>query len=393
MEEIIIIRYGELSIKSKNKIDFINKLKQNIKKSLKEFIDLKYVTYHDHIEISNFLHEQKTEITEKIKIIFGISNFSWGWKLKKDFDYLEQNILQLLNYDKKLEKTFKMFVSRTDKKFIYDSQTVVKKLSSIILKNTNLKVDVQNPEISIYIKIKSKSVYLFDNKIEGAKGLPVGSSGRVLLLLSGGIDSPVAAYKLMKRGLEVIYLHFATPPVTSEEALNKVVKLVDALKVYNNYSSNLYTCNFLSLQNELMHISLESYRITLMRRMFLIIANKLAQKLDILVLGTGECLGQVASQTVASINVINAVSNVPILRPLIADDKNEIINIAKKIGTYDLSIMPFEDCCSLFVPKKPVTNPKEYIAQKIEAELNELINIEHLIDEICENITKVKKIG
>ncbi|MBE4703813.1 tRNA uracil 4-sulfurtransferase ThiI [Spiroplasma platyhelix] len=378
--KVIIIHYDELVLKGKVvRFNFIKQLKNNISNSLKEFDSLKYQSSFTHIEISNFKISEWEGIKEKLSQIFGISNFSLVSKFPKDFDLIKSSILDLIALEAMQVKTFKLMVKRNDKSFNFSSRAMIEELATIILTNTKLKVDVQNPELKIFLSVNTDAIYFYTNKVEGAKGLPVGSSGRILLLLSGGIDSPVAAWKLMKRGLEVIFLHFATPPVTSEEALNKVKDLIRILKPYNNNKSNLYICDFLTLQNELMHTSLSSYRITLMRRMFIKIANQLSDKLGIIAIATGESVGQVASQTLASINVINQVSNVPILRPLITDDKLEIINLATKINTYQTSILPFDDCCSLFVPKNPTTQPKLEIAQKLEQELQELINLEELI--------------
>lgn len=388
LTKVIIIHYDELVLKGKViRFNFIKQLKINITKNLKEFNNLQYKSNFTHIEISNFQIEQWERIKEKLTQIFGISNFSLVTKLPKNFDIIKSSILDLISKEIKAAKTFKLNVKRNDKSFNLSSRAMIEELAKIILSNTELKVDVKNPQLKIFLSINTDVIYLYTNKIEGAKGLPVGSSGKVLLLLSGGIDSPVAAWKLMKRGLEVNFLHFATPPVTSEAALNKVKNLIKILKPYNNNKTNLYICDFLGLQNELMHTSLPSYRITLMRRMFIKIANQLATNLEILAIATGESVGQVASQTLASLNVINQASKLPILRPLVTNDKLEIINIANKINTYQTSILPFDDCCSLFVPKNPTTQPKLAIAEKLEQELQELINIEDLIQTTVNKIS------
>lgn len=387
--KVIIIHYDELVLKGKVvRFNFIKQLKNNITHSLKEFDNLQYKSGFTHIEISNLKIEQWEAIKNKLSLIFGISNFALVSKFPKDFDLIKSSVLELISQEIKTAKTFKLNIKRNDKSFNYSSRAMIEELATIIIKNTNLKVDVLTPELKIFLSVNTDAIYFYTNKIEGAKGLPVGSSGKVLLLLSGGIDSPVAAWKLMKRGLEVNFLHFATPPVTSEEALEKVKKLIKILKPYNNNASNLYICDFLTLQNELMHTSIPSYRITLMRRMFIKIANQLADSLNIIAIATGESVGQVASQTLASINVINQISNLPILRPLITDDKLEIINLANKINTYETSILPFDDCCSLFVPKNPITQPKLATTQKLETELQEVINIEELISVTTKKINK-----
>lgn len=387
--KVIIIHYDELVLKSKIvRFNFIKQLKNNILKSLKEFENLKYRTLFNKFEISNFEIEDWEKIKEKLTKIFGISNFSLVYKFPKNFNLLKKSITNLIKEEYPEEKDFKLIVKRIDKSFNLTSRAITEELAKIILENTKLQVNVKSPKLKIYITINSDTIYYYTNKIEGAKGLPVGASGKVLLLLSGGIDSPVAAWKLMKRGLEVKFLHFTTPPVTSEESLNKVKNLIEILKPYNNNQGDLYICDFLAIQNELMHTSLSSYRITLMRRIFIKIANQLAEKLNIIAIATGESIGQVASQTLASINVINQASTMPILRPLITNDKLEIINLAIKINTYEISILPFNDCCSLFVPKKPVTQPKIEKAEKLEQELHELINLEELIKATTNKITK-----
>lgn len=386
----IIVRYDELVLKSKSvRFNFIRQLKNNIKKSLKNYPNLNYQTLYNHIEISNLDVEDWKIIKEKLIKVFGISNFSFVLKFPKDFSLIKNTILNLIEQENSQATNFKLFVKRNDKSFNLSSRTMIEELAKIILENTTLKVNVREPELKIFLDVSSDAIYYYTNKIEGAKGLPVGTSGRVLLLLSGGIDSPVAAWKLMKRGLEVSFLHFATPPITSKEAVKKVEDLIKILKPYNNNATNLYLCDFLALQNELMHASLPSYRITLMRRIFVKIANQLAESLGMIAIATGDAIGQVASQTLDSINVINQASTLPILRPLITDDKLEIINLATKINTYQTSILPFDDCCSLFVPKKPVTQPQLAVAHKLEQELQELINLEELISLTTKKITKI----
>lgn len=375
MIPIIIIRYGELTTKSKNRIDFIKQLKINIKYALHDYQAINIIHFHDHMELTNLTLELMTNVISILKQVFGISSLSPAFKISKNMEVLsEQVILLLLNQDLTNFKTFKLFVSRSDKNFLLKSEEIVKIIAAIILKKTNLQVSVTNPDLKINIKVNKNDIYLFTNKISGAGGFPVGISGKVLLLLSGGIDSPVAAYKLMKRGLQVQYLHFATPPFTLPTALKKVETLVQILAPYNAGSKNLYVCNFTNLQNELSHLQKESYRITLMRRMFMRIANLFAAKYKIQALATGEAIGQVASQTLASINAINVVSTLPVLRSLITEDKVDIINFAKKIGTYETSILPFADCCSLFVPKNPVTRPKIKTCEFLENSLQQLID-------------------
>lgn len=389
MIPIIIIRYGELTTKSKNRIDFIKQLKINIRYALSDYQEIKIIHFHDRIELTNLSFEIMNNIINILVKIFGISSLSPAFSIDKNMEVLSEKVMTLLlNKDLTNAKTFKLFVSRSDKSFPFHSEQIIKIIAAMILKETNLKVNVINPDLKINIKVNKEDIYLFANKIIGAGGLPVGSSGKVLLLLSGGIDSPVAAYKLMKRGLQVQYLHFATPPFTLPAALKKVETLIQILAPYNAGSKNLYVCNFTNLQNELTHLKKESYRITLMRRMFIRIANLFAEKYKIQALATGEALGQVASQTLASINAINIVARLPILRSLISEDKVDIINLAQKIGTYQTSILPFADCCSLFVPKNPVTQPKIKECEFLESELKQLIDWEQILINTFNEIEK-----
>jgi len=223
-------------------------------------------------------------------------------------------------------------------------------------------VDVHHPDLKIEIVIKKDHVDIFTSRIVALKGLPVGVSGTGLSLLSGGIDSPVASFLTMKRGMRVDYVHFMTPPHTSPEALKKVFSLAEQTAKYNYQQFNLYVVDFGLLLQELAHMPEQAYKITIMRRMFMRIANVICDHEGQQALITGESLGQVASQTIESMNVINAVSELAILRPVLTDDKEEIIEVSKKIGTYDISILPFDDVCSMFVPKNPVTKPKLYRA-------------------------------
>ncbi|WP_338982183.1 tRNA uracil 4-sulfurtransferase ThiI [Spiroplasma endosymbiont of Eupeodes luniger] len=362
MNDTILIRYGELSTKGKNRYLFINQLEKNLKAKLIAFKYLNIVATHSRMLI--YLNEHQTnlieieQITNIIRNTFGITSFSFSKQVIKDLNVIQKEILILIS---NLEfKSFKLDVNRIDKKFHCTSLEIINVIAGLILDyKKDCQVDLINPQLTIYLEIQIDNAFIMLNKITGLKGYPVGIAGKVLLLMSGGIDSPVSAYLLMKRGLEVHYLHFITPPYTKNESLQKVINLVKTLGVYGgNVASKLYICNFSSLQ--------PSYQITIMRRMFMRIANYLGRKLRIKILATGDSLGQVASQTIESLSVIADVSDMVILRPLITYDKNEIINIAKNINTYETSIIPFIDCCSLFVPQNPVIKPIIAIAKKQE---------------------------
>ncbi|WP_434329695.1 tRNA uracil 4-sulfurtransferase ThiI [Mycoplasma capricolum subsp. capricolum] len=371
----ILIRYGELTLKGNNRFQFIDKLISNIKFKLKQFNkeDIKFIKDHNSLTLE-IKDELEADVLKQLKTIFGIYSISIINYVNKDLDQIKKAVLEIAKNSK--AKTFKLEVSRKDKSFNYTSIELKHILASEILKNTNhLIVDVHNPELVIEIVVKKDHVDVFDNRIDGLKGLPVGISDKGLCLLSGGIDSPVSAFLTLKRGMQVDFIHFMTPPHTSHQALDKVFSLAKQLAKYNISNFKLHICNFNLLLQELQHLVDPSYKITIMRRMFLRIANIIAKNNNNKAIITGESLGQVASQTIQSINVINNVSDLPILRPVITYDKEEIIKIAKFIDTYQTSILPFDDVCSMFVPKNPIIKPKLNIAIKLEENIfwNELL--------------------
>lgn len=380
----ILVRYGELTLKGHNRINFINKLIQNIKfklKLYKEFVEY----YKDNNSLIISVKEEYAEsVFEQLKTVFGIYSLSWIEKTSREMTDITAAILKVAHKNSQA-KTFKLEVERKDKNFGLTSQELKQKLAPIILaENPNFKVDVNHPELKIEIVVKKDHVDIFGSRVPGLKGLPVGVSGTGLSLLSGGIDSPVASFLAMKRGMKVNFLHFMTPPHTSKEALDKVFKLAEQLTNYNYHRFSLYVCDFSPLLKELNHLPDESYKITIMRRMFIRIANELANKTQTLGIITGESLGQVASQTIESMNVINHVSELPVLRPVLTADKEEIIQIAKAINTYETSILPFDDVCSMFVPKAPVIKPKMKVAEFNEKNLlwSELLT--HTVDNLIE---------
>ncbi|WP_434337928.1 tRNA uracil 4-sulfurtransferase ThiI [Mycoplasma capricolum] len=371
----ILIRYGELTLKGNNRFQFIDKLISNIKFKLKQFNkeDIKFIKDHNSLTLE-IKDELEADVLKQLKTIFGIYSISIINYVNKDLDQIKKAVLEIAKNSK--AKTFKLEVNRKDKSFNYTSIELKHILATEILKNTNhLIVDVHNPELVIEIVVKKDHVDVFDNRIDGLKGLPVGISDKGLCLLSGGIDSPVSAFLTLKRGMQVDFIHFMTPPHTSHQALDKVFSLARQLAKYNISNFKLHICNFNLLLQELQHLVDPSYKITIMRRMFLRIANIIAKNNNNKAIITGESLGQVASQTIQSINVINNVSDLPILRPVITYDKEEIIKIAKFIDTYQTSILPFDDVCSMFVPKDPIIKPKLNIATKLEENIfwNELL--------------------
>lgn len=350
----ILVRYGELSLKGKNRRNFIDKLTDNLKKALKSFPALKIEAGFDRLYI--YLNGEDAEaVASIVSQVFGISSLSLAIKVKPDMDEILEAVRQ--SVDLQTPHTFKIQARRHDKMFPVVSDEINRRAATIILKNSDWKVDVHHPDVTVLIEVREDAAYVMTRKIAGAGGYPVGIGGRALVLLSGGIDSPVASWLMMKRGVHIECIHFAAPPYTSAEAVDKVKKLAELIAPYQG-DIVLHIVPFTTLQLAIYQNAPESYAITLMRRMMMRIAAGMAQKRHCLAIATGESVGQVASQTLESIYVINNVTNMPIIRPAVCMDKVEIIDIARRIGTYETSILPYEDCCTIFTPKSPVTKPK-----------------------------------
>lgn len=351
--EYLLVRYGELSLKGKNRKNFIQKLKDNTKKALSAFPNVKIDAGFDRMYI--YLHgENPDAVSEAVSKIFGISSFSLAMKVPADMDAILEALGEAC--DLSVPKTFKIQARRHDKMFPVISDQINRLAAGQILRNSDWKVDVHHPDVTVVIEVREDAAYIMTDKIPGAGGYPVGIGGRAMLLLSGGIDSPVAGYQVMKRGIHIEAIHFAAPPYTSENALEKVKKLASEISGYQG-DLVLHTVPFTTLQLTIYNYCPESYAITIMRRMMMRISVELAKRRHCLAIATGESVGQVASQTLESMSVINNVTNMPILRPLVCMDKVEIIDLSRKIGTYETSILPFEDCCTIFTPKSPVTKP------------------------------------
>lgn len=382
MKDVILIKYGELTTKKDNRNFFIKTLKKNIfdKLSIFEF-DIIDDYYRMFIIPKN--ENDITNMVSKLKDIFGIHALVIA-KMSNDIrvDNIKKISLDLMK--DKSGKTFKVVTKRSDKSFSIPSMEMNDLIGSHILKNTNYKVDVHNPDVYLYVEIRKEAVYIYNEDIKGSGGYPVGTLGRALLMLSGGIDSPVAGYLTIKRGVELYYLYFESRPHTSIEARNKVIELARKLEKYNSHGK-LMIVNFTKIQEAIYKNLDTSYLITIMRRMMYRIAEKVAIKNNCLAIVNGESVGQVASQTLSSILAVNNVTNYPILRPLCSFDKLDIIDISKKIDTYDISILPYEDCCTVFVPRHPVINPNLKHIYKEE----EKYDFSDLIDEAVNNIEVV----
>lgn len=366
MEKLILIKYGELTTKKGNRNQFINRLSENIK------VDGKIIKKRDRMYIipNNF-----DETINKLKKVFGLQGIVVAYKVNTNNDDIKSGVLEVLKNEN--FKTFKVETKRANKNFEIKSMDFNNVIGGLVLKNFDCKVDVHNPDIIVHIEIR-EDTYIYTNEIKGSGGYPVGIQGKGILMLSGGIDSPVAGYLALKRGIDIDCLYFDSPPHTSVEAKNKVIKLANILNEYSG-NINLLVVPFTKLQEAIYKNVPSEYNITILRRMMYRIATNINKKYKVVV--NGESIGQVASQTLTSINVINSVTNFPIIRPVACLDKLEIIEIAKKIGTYETSILPFEDCCTIFVPKHPVINPK--LEKCLEYEK---FNYQELIDECINNI-------
>ena len=376
MEKIIFLKYGELSTKKDNRNFFIKTLNDTIKKRLNN-IEITYDFGRMFIKPTDNNYDV---VIDELQHIFGIHEIVIAYKFKtREIDDINNNILELLQ-DKKFN-TFKVEVKRSDKKYPINSMDLRKIFGSFILKNiSNLKVDVNNPDIIINIEIRANEVLIYFDSIKGLGGYPVSSLGKGILMLSGGIDSPVAGYLAIKRGVKLEALYFESPPHTSEAALDKVKKLAQKLAIYNN-DIKLHIINFTEIQEAIYKNIPHEYLITIMRRMMYRISAIIASRVNAKVIVNGESIGQVASQTLTSMSAINEVIKMPVIRPVACFDKLEIIDIAKKIDTYDTSILPYEDCCTIFVPDHPIINPDRNKCVEYE----KLINYEEMIYEAVKN--------
>lgn len=374
MNELIMIKYGELTTKKDNRKYFVKTLTENIEATLK---DEKTQIIKNNVRMYIYC-ENADKIEEKLKKVFGIHSISKAYKVNNNIEDVLKKSLEIMDRNK---KTFKVITSRADKTFKTPSMEYSSNLGALILKNSHFKVDVHNPDIILHVEIRTDGTYVYTSEIKGAGGYPVGVQGKGLLMLSGGIDSPVAGYLALKRGVSIECMYFESPPHTSPEAKNKVLSLA---KILNEYSGKIkvHVVPFTKIQEEIYKKCPDTYMITIMRRMMYRIAEKYAKKINAHAIFNGESIGQVASQTLESMACVNNVVNMPVIRPVACFDKLEIIALAEKIGTYETSILPYEDCCTIFVPKHPVIKPKLENCISYEQDLD----YEKLIDEAIANI-------
>ena len=382
MKEIILIKNGELALKGLNRSTFEDILLKNIRKRIKMLGEFEYrkeqstisvIPMDDYIDMD--------EVSDRISRVFGIAAFSRALQVEKDMSVILQNAPDYLAEQLKQAKTFKVEGKRSDKKFPLKSPEISAEVGGAILsKFPHLKVDVKNPDILVTIEIREKFAFIRGNQTKGAGGMPTGTAGKAAILISGGIDSPVAAYMMAKRGLVLNAIHFASPPYTSPQSEEKVHNL---LRKVSRYSGNicLFTVGFTEIQEEIRDKCPEELFTLIMRRFMMRISQRIADREDSKALITGESLGQVASQTLNALACTDAVVNMPVFRPLIGLDKEEIIKVSRKIDTFAISIEPYEDCCTVFTPKHPKTRPQISIIETAE----QALDIEGLIERALAN--------
>ena len=364
-----MVRYGELSTKGKNRKDFIGRLAGNVTKVLREFPQVEIHPRHDrmHIVLNDAPFE---EVDQRLKKVFGIQTYSPTIKVEKTLAEIEKTALALMKETFKKGMTFKVNTKRSDHQFLYDTNELNKMVGDYLFSHMDdLKVEMKHPDIVLRIEVRKDAVYISNQLLHGAGGMPVGTGGRAVMMLSGGIDSPVASYLALKRGVDIDMVHFYSPPYTTEKALNKAKELTGILANYAG-KINFIAVPFAEIQETIKEKIPEGYLMTVQRRFMLQLADKIRAKRRGLAIFNGESVGQVASQTLESMAAINDVTTTPVVRPVATMDKTEIIKLAEEIGTFDLSIQPFEDCCTIFAPPRPKTKPKIEKAREFENRLD-----------------------
>lgn len=372
--DAILIHYHEISLKGRNRPLFLERLIENLKMATKGLGVKRVLSLPGRLVLSLEDGAPWDRLKERLKTVFGIANFAPAFRTPLDMEALKERVgreLEKLSY-----KSFRVHARRADKTFPLTSEGINRELGSFVQAFSGAKVDLTNPELTIFVEVLPKEIFFAFERVQGLGGLPVGVSGKVASLLSGGIDSPVASWRMMKRGLRVVFLHFHSHPYVSRTSQEKAKELVEILNRYQ-YTSRLYLIPFGELQREIVLNVQAPYRVVLYRRFMMRIAGRIAQREGAKALVTGESLGQVASQTLENLAVIEEASPLPVLRPLIGMDKEEIIAQARAIGTYEISIIPDQDCCQLFVPKHPATRTTVEMVRRAEGKLD----IEGLVEE------------
>lgn len=387
MKEIILIKNGELTLKGLNRNSFEDILIKNMKKHLNDLGRFEFTKSQSTIMVDPVDEDiDLDDAADRLSKVFGIAALSRACVCEKDFDSIRETAIQYLEEQLEDAKTFKVEAKRSDKKFPMKSPEICRETGGYILsKFHHLKVDVHNPDMIVTVEVRDKYAFVRGNNIKGAGGMPTGTSGRAGILISGGIDSPVAAYMMAKRGIELCAIHFASPPYTSELAEMKVMELLKRVAKYAG-TITTYVVPFTKIQEAIRDLCPEEYFTIIMRRIMMMIAEKMAVKQNCSALITGESVGQVASQTMYALACTDCAVNMPVFRPCIGMDKEEIISISRKIDTFETSIQPYEDCCTVFTPKHPRTKPHLDELEAAEAALD----IEDLVNDAVERIELVK---
>lgn len=377
----LLVRYGELTLKGTNRKMFVNQLKDNVKRALIPLSGYHVKGKRDRMYIELSPEADINEIIQRLSKVYGIKSISPVIKIDKNEEKINQSAIQL-SHDFEKGSTFKVDVKRVDKSFRLDTYELQRQVGGAILKeNNNITVNVKNPDYEIKIEVRMDAIYIYEKVIAGAGGLPVGTGGKTLLMLSGGIDSPVAGIEVMKRGVTVEAIHFHSPPFTSEKAKDKVIELTRILAERVG-PIKLHLVPFTEIQKQINKVVHPRYTMTSTRRMMMRISDKVVHQINANAIVNGENLGQVASQTLKSMYAINHVTATPVLRPLLTLDKEDIIKKAKELGTFETSIQPYEDCCTIFTPKNPVTEPDFDKVIKYES----VFNFDEMIENTVENI-------
>ena len=382
----ILVRYGELSTKGKNRSSFIGRLRDNVQHTFSDLGKLQVKAERDRMFINSDSETDMEQVIARLPQVFGIQSFSPVTETELSLEAMQAAAIALIGKMETAGKSFKVSVRRANKNFELQKPEILQAIGSSVLRTyPGLSVQMKKPDIELKVEIREKAAYMSSQVINGAGGLPIGASGKALLMLSGGLDSPVAGYHMLKRGVRLELIHFFSPPFTNERAKEKVLDLADKLSHFGS-SVNLHIIPFTKLQQEVHKQVPDNITMTSTRRMMMRVADKVLEATDCRAIITGESLGQVASQTLESLYAINAVTNTPVLRPLIAVDKLEIIETAQQIGTHDISIRPFEDCCTIFTPANPKIKPK---LEKVEY-YEEFVSFDELIQEAVDNREIIK---
>ena len=382
-EKLFIIHYAEVGLKGKNRVFFEKKLTQNIKLSLRGTGYAEVQRLHDRIVVHLKQGTDIAEIEKRLRRVMGIAHFELVCRTEKDIDVIKDTALQLT--EGKTFETLKVETKRSDKSFPLTSPEISSEVGGHLIQQTGARADMYSPDLRCWVEISHNSAYIYTDKLQGVGGLPVGVSGKVLVMLSGGIDSPVAAWQMIKRGTKAVFIHFYSYPYTDKASLEKVIELTNIL-AESNYRSVIFLVPFAELQQTIVTETPAPFRVLLYRRMMTRIAQRVAAFVDAEALVTGESLAQVASQTLTNLRSIEAIADIPILRPLIGYDKIDIIAKAEQIGTFKVSTLPHQDCCSLFVPKHPATHASPADLDKAEAGFDIATLVETAMDGIEKKI-------